>query len=164
MENKETNPVKDLKEKLFMSSKTGMQKISKDEVKKADDFCVEYKKFLDFSRTERDAVEYAVALAEKNGFVEFSPENTYKAGDRVYVNNRGKALMLAVIGKKGVKEGANLSIAHIDSPRIDLKPRPLYEANNLALFKTHYYGGLKKYQWTTLPLTLHGSVVKLDGT
>lgn len=163
MENKETNPVKDLKEKLFMSSKTGMQKISKDEVKKADDFCVEYKKFLDFSRTERDAVEYAVALAEKNGFVEFSPENTYKAGDRVYVNNRGKALMLAVIGKKGVKEGANLSIAHIDSPRIDLKPSPLYEANNLALFKTHYYGGIRKYQWLAMPLALHGVVAKTNG-
>ncbi len=113
---------------------------------------------------EREAVAYTVAAAEKAGFVPFDAETAYKAGDKVYYVNRGKAVALAVIGKNGVKNGARLAIAHIDSPRIDLKPNPLYEASNLALFKTHYYGGMKKYQWTAIPLTLHGVVVKLDGT
>ena len=83
---------------------------------------------------------------------------------RVYFNNRGKAIVLCVIGKKPLSEGVRLSAAHIDSPRLDLKPNPLYEDNDTALFKTHYYGGIKKYQWTCIPLSLHGVVVKKDGT
>ncbi len=164
MDMKETNPVKELKEKLFISSKPGFQELTAEEVAKADEFCEGYKQFLDYSRTERDAVKYSIEIAEAEGFTEFVPDKVYQPGDRVYVNNRNKALMLAVIGKKGVSEGVNLSIAHIDSPRIDLKPNPLYEANGLALFKTHYYGGIRKYQWLAMPLALHGVVAKTDGT
>ncbi|MGN0452629.1 MAG: aminopeptidase [Ruminococcus sp.] len=160
----ETNKVKELKEKIMMDPKAGITKISEEEIKKADSFCVGYKKFLDYSRTERDAVKYSVELVKSEGFTEFDPDKTYKAGDKVYVNNRNKALILAVIGKNGVKKGAQLAIAHIDSPRIDLKPSPLYEANNIALFKTHYYGGIRKYQWLAMPLALHGVVSKTDGT
>ncbi len=160
----DTNAAKAMKEQILMDPKPGISKLSIEEIKSADAFCEGYKPFLDYSRTERDAVKYSIELAEKAGFVEFNPENTYKAGDRVYVNNRGKALMLAVIGKQGVKNGAQLAIAHIDSPRIDLKPNPLYEANGLALFKTHYYGGIRKYQWLAMPLALHGVVCLKDGT
>ena len=123
-----------------------------------------YKEFLDFSRTEREAVVYSVELAKKYGFTEYDNSKKYNAGDKVYIVNRDKAVGFAVIGKNGTKNGVKLAIAHVDSPRIDLKPNPLYEESNLALFKTHYYGGIKKYQWTTIPLSLHGTVVKLDGT
>ena len=119
---------------------------------------------MDNSPVEREAVKYTLKLAKENGFVEFEQDKQYKAGDRIYYINRDKAIALAVIGKNGVKNGTRLSIAHIDSPRIDLKPNPLYEESSLALFKTHYYGGIKKYQWTVIPLALHGTVVKLDGT
>ena len=152
-----------LREKLMNDPKT-IKKLDTEEIKKADEFCEDYKAFLNASPVEREAVRYTAALAKKAGFVKYDPNAEYKAGDRVYLINRGKAIALAVIGKNGVKNGARLAIAHIDSPRIDLKPNPLYEANNLALFKTHYYGGLKKYQWTAIPLTLHGTVVKLDGS
>ncbi len=153
-----------LKEKIMMTEPQGIKALTAEEIKKADDFCIDYKKFLNNSPIEREAVRYSVNLAKKAGFAEFDADAEYKAGDKVYCINRDKALALAVIGKNGVKNGARLAIAHIDSPRIDLKPNPLYEANNLALFKTHYYGGLKKYQWTAIPLSLHGSIIKLDGT
>ncbi len=156
--------VKDIKEELFMPAKKGIATISEDEIKKADEFCVGYKEFLDNSPVEREAVVYSRKLAEENGFAEFEQDKEYKAGDKVYFINRDKAIALAVIGKNGTKNGVKLSIAHIDSPRVDLKPNPLYEDNNLAYFKTHYYGGIKKYQWTVMPLALHGTVVKLDGS
>lgn len=152
-----------LKEKLMIKEASGVKELSKKEIKAADEFCKGYKKFLDSSPIEREAVRSSVELAKKAGFTKYDPEAEYKAGDKVYCVNRGKAVALAVIGKSGVKKGARLAIAHIDSPRIDLKPNPLYEANNLALFKTHYYGGMKKYQWLAIPLSLHGTVVKLDG-
>ena len=153
-----------LKEKIMMTEPKGVKALSEEEIKKADSFCDGYKKFLDNSPVEREAVRYTVELAKKAGFAEYEQDKEYKAGDRLYYVNRDKAVALAVIGKNGVKNGARLAIAHIDSLRVDLKPNPLFEANNLAFFKTHYYGGLKKYQWTTIPLSLHGSVVKLDGT
>ncbi len=164
MKNEEKSQAKKLKEKIFMKPQKGISVLSEEDIKQADEFCEDYKRFLDISRTERDAVAYSVELAEKAGFVPFDVNKKYNAGDKIYLINRDKALALAVIGKNGIKNGAKLAIAHIDSPRIDLKPNPLYEANNLALFKTHYYGGIKKYQWTTIPLSLHGTVVKLDGT
>ena len=159
----EKSQSKQLKEKLFMSKKGGMLKVSAEEVANADAFCEGYKTFLDNAKTERDAVKYSVKMAEENGFTEYDCTKTYHAGDKVYVNNRNMALMLAVIGKNGTKNGVRLGIAHIDSPRLDLKPNPLYESNNLALFKTHYYGGIKKYQWTTVPLALHGVVALKNG-
>ncbi len=152
-----------LKEEIMMPESKGTKALSKKEIKKADEFCEGYKKFLNHSPIEREAVRYSVKLAKKAGFTEFEPDKKYEPGDKVYYINRDKAIALAVIGKNGTKNGVKLAIAHIDSPRIDLKPNPLYEANNLALFKTHYYGGLKKYQWTAIPLSLHGTVVKLDG-
>ena len=160
---KEKSQAEQLKEKLFMNRKNGMSKVNAEEVAKADEFCVGYKAFLDNAKTERDAVRYSVKMAEDNGFTEYDCTKTYNAGDKVYVNNRNMALMLAVIGKNGTKNGVRLGIAHIDSPRLDLKPNPLYETNDLALFKTHYYGGIKKYQWTTVPLALHGVVALKDG-
>ena len=152
-----------LREELMMEEK-GIKTLSAEEISAADNFCEGYKIFLDASPVEREAVAVARQMAEERGFVAFDPQATYRPGDKVYYINRGKAIALAVIGKNGVRTGSRLAIAHIDSPRIDLKPCPLYEANGLALFKTHYYGGLKKYQWTAIPLTLHGVVVKLDGT
>ena len=160
----EKSKIEQLKEQIMMKESEGVKSLSEEDIEKADEFCVGYKKFLDNSPIEREAVRYSIDLAKKAGFTEYDANVSYNAGDKVYYNNRGKALALAVIGKNGVKNGARLAIAHIDSPRIDLKPNPLYEANNLALFKTHYYGGLKKYQWTTIPLSLHGTIVKLDGT
>ena len=153
-----------LSEELSYKPVNAGEKLTDAEMKKADIFCEDYKVFLDHAKTEREAVSYAVKLAEKKGFVPYDPDHTYQAGDRVYYNNRGKAVILAVIGKKPLKEGVRIVAAHIDSPRLDLKPNPLYEDNDLALFKTHYYGGIKKYQWTAIPLALHGVVAKKDGT
>ena len=160
----EVSKTKDLKNKLFMKPVNSKLDIDDKEIEKADKFCIAYKTFLDEAKTEREAVKASIKIAEKAGFVPYDNTKKYKAGDKVYVNNRGKALMLAVIGKHGCSNGVRLSIAHIDSPRLDLKPNPLYEANNLALFKTHYYGGIKKYQWTAIPLSLHGVIVLKDGT
>lgn len=156
--------IKDLKSELFAKENKGAASISNEEIAKADRFCEGYKKFLDNSPVEREAVAYTLKLARDNGFEEFVQDKEYKPGDRIYYVNRDKAIALAVIGKNGVKQGARFAIAHIDSPRIDLKPNPLYEDTGLALFKTHYYGGIKKYQWTVIPLALHGTVVKKDGT
>lgn len=153
-----------LKEKLLVKKEHGAKKLNKEEIEQADEFCVDYIKFLDSSKTEREAVATSLEIAKKAGFVQFDPDKAYKAGDRVYTVNRKKNIMLAVIGTKGSTEGVRLAIAHIDSPRIDIKPIPLYESSDLALFKTHYYGGIKKYQWVATPLSLHGVVVRIDGS
>ena len=164
MSNEEKSKAAQLKEQLFMNRKNGCRKVSADEIVKADEFCEEYKNFLDNAKIEREAVSYSIEAAKNAGFEEYDYNKNYAPGDKVYVNNRGKAIMLAVIGKNGTHNGVRLGIAHIDSPRLDLKPNPLYEANNLALFKTHYYGGIKKYQWPTVPLSLHGVIALKDGT
>ena len=161
---KEKNTAKELKEKLFMDKKNAGLTMSDAELKKADKFCEGYKEFLDAGKTEREAAIKAVELAKKAGFSEFVVGKKYKAGDKVYYLNRGKALILAVIGKESIDKGVKLLAARIDSPRLDLKQSPLYEDNELAFFKTHYYGGIKKYQWTTIPLALHGVIVKGDGS
>ena len=126
--------------------------------------CLRYRDFLSKGKTERLCVKEAVELAKKAGFTEFSADKKYSAGDKVYVNNHEKSLVFAVIGTEPVENGTRITAAHIDSPRLDLKPNPLYEDSELALFKTHYYGGIKKYQWTTVPLALHGVFCKKDGT
>lgn len=163
MATEEKSEIKELKEKLFAEKKNGAKKISDDELKKADEFCEEYKNFLNCAKIEREAVKYAASLAEDNGFTPFDFSKIYNAGDKVYLVNRNKAVILAVIGKNRSVNGVKLAIAHIDSPRLDLKPNPLYESNNLAFFKTHYYGGIKKYQWTAIPLALHGVVMLKNG-
>lgn len=159
----ENKKIDSLKEKLFYTQKHASEIISDDETKKADEFCDGYMDFLRTAKTEREATEYFVEKAEKLGFKPFVRGEKYKCGDKVYLNNRGKAVILCVMGKEPVENGIRLSAAHIDSPRLDLKPNPLYEDNELAYFKTHYYGGIKKYQWTTVPMSLHGVVIKADG-
>ena len=151
-------------DELVAKRENGYKKLSEKEMDKAFEFCEGYKDFMNLAKTERECVNYTVAAAEKAGFIPFDPEKKYKPGDRVYYNNRGKAICLAVIGNKGMKNGARIAAAHVDSPRLDLKPIPLYEQNEQALLKTHYYGGIKKYQWTAIPLAMHGTVVRRDGT
>lgn len=129
----------------------------------ADEFCNGYKDFINQSKTEREAAHFAAEEAEKQGFVLYDRKKKYKAGDKVYYVNRNKSIALAVIGTEDLEQGANIVIAHVDSPRLDIKQRPLYEESSLAYFKTHYYGGVKKYQWTALPLALHGVVIKSNG-
>ena len=153
-----------LKDELFMEQKHTAAIIDEAEIDEAFDFCEGYKSFLNTCKTEREVAAFVVKEAEKKGFVPFDNTKKYSTGDKVYYLNRDKAVILAVIGKKSVKEGVNIAAAHIDSPRLDLKPNPLYEDNEIALFKTHYYGGIKKYQWVTIPLSLHGVIVKKDGT
>lgn len=162
MENEKTQ-AELLKEKLCFEKEHFSVAMTDEECKKADEFCEGYKHFLDVARTERECVDYVLERAEKNGFVPFDVNKTYKAGDKVYLNNRGKAIILAVMGKKGVSEGAKIVASHIDSPRLDLKPTPLYEDGEMAFFKTHYYGGIRKYQWVAIPLSLHGVMLKADG-
>ena len=153
----------ELRTKLFYEQKNGYDLIGTEERLAVEDYCRGYMDYLDKSRMEREAVDNAIALAEKEGFVEYKPGMALKAGDKIYKNNRGKALMLAVIGKKPLSEGAVIAGAHVDSPRIDLKQVTLYEQDEMAYFKTHYYGGIKKYQWVTIPLELHGAVALKNG-
>ncbi|MBP9988693.1 MAG: aminopeptidase [Ruminococcus sp.] len=153
-----------LREKLFAENKHCAQVVDDAEFNKAMDFAEDYKKFLNENKTEREVAEFIVEQAEKNGYVPFDKFKKYNAGDKVYYCNRKKAVILAVIGKKSIAEGTHIAAAHIDSPRLDLKPNPLYESNDIAYFKTHYYGGIRKYQWPVMPLSLHGIVVLKDGT
>lgn len=155
---------KELKKKLFCNRKNAGITLSDEDIAKCDQFCEGYKDFLNQSKTEREAVKYAISTAERMGYVPFKKGMSLKAGDKVYYNNRGKAIVLAVIGKEDISKGVKICVAHIDSPRLDLKQNPIYEDSELALFKTHYYGGIKKYQWTAIPLSLHGVVVKKDGS
>lgn len=128
-------------------------------------FCEAYKTFLDAAKTEREAVEAALRLLNEAGYRPLRQESeAYRAGDKIYYNNRGKALLCATLGRQPLDAGVRLMVAHIDSPRLDLKPNPLYEDSDLALLKTHYYGGIRKYQWGATPLSLHGVVYRKDGT
>jgi len=127
------------------------------------EFCEAYKVFLDAGKTERECVRFVEAAARKEGYKPFDREKKYKSGDRFYYVNREKCIILVTVGKKGLEEGARFNIAHIDSPRLDLKPNPLMEIDELAYFKTHYYGGIRKYQWGVTPLAMHGTVVLKDG-
>ena len=153
----------ELRSKLFYEQKNGYDLIDTEERLKVEDYCKGYMAYLDRSRMEREAVANAIELAEDLGFAEYVPGMDLKAGDKIYKNNRGKSLILAVIGKKPLSEGAVIAGAHVDSPRIDLKQVTLYEQDEMAYFKTHYYGGIKKYQWVTIPLELHGAVALKSG-
>ena len=158
-----SDETKALKEKLFYEAPHAARRMSAEEIDAADSFCEGYMGFLDAAKTEREAVERAVHLAEMNGFSAYDPGRRYQAGAKIYYNNRGKSVILAVIGRESLLHGARIVAAHIDSPRLDLRPNPLYEADGQALFKTHYYGGVKKYQWAAIPLALHGVIVKKGG-
>ena len=152
------------KEALLYKPKNGFERLSPEDAAAMETYCERYKQFLDRSKTERACVVTAVSLAEARGFAAYRPGMELKPGDKVYCVNRGKAIMLAVIGQKKLSEGANIAAAHTDAPRLDLKPNPLYEDTELAYFKTHHYGGIRKYQWVTVPLELHGKVVRADGS
>lgn len=144
-----------------------MEKVNSWTKLKHDDvmcFCDKYIDYLNNSKTERLAVKNAEKLALESGFKPFDAAEKLKPGDKVYFKNRGKNIVLAVIGSDDITKGTAIVAAHIDSPRLDLKPAPLYEDSNMTLFKTHYYGGIKKYQWTAIPLSLIGVVIKTDGT
>lgn len=160
MAEKETD---EFREKLFYEQKNGYDIIGTEERVVLEEYCEEYKTFLDKAKTEREAVSEAIRLAEAAGFVQLTPETELAPGSKVYRSNRGKALMLAVIGSKSLNEGSVIAAAHVDSPRLDLKQLPLYEDSEIAYFKTHYYGGIKKYQWLTIPLELHGVVALKSG-
>jgi aspartyl aminopeptidase len=127
-------------------------------------FCNEYREFLDRCKTERETVDFVVSLAGEKGFTDFQGKTTLKPGDRVFLVNRHKEVVLAVIGQDAFSRGIRLIGAHIDSPRLDLKPEPIYEDGHLSLMKTHYYGGIKKYQWVGMPLALHGIAARADGS
>lgn len=159
-----SDTVKELKEKLFNNRKNGLLSVDDKVLCDMQNYCEDYKKFLDVAKTERETVAVAIKMAESKGFVEMESGKKYKAGDKVYVNNRDKTVAFAVIGEESVESGVNITAAHIDSPRLDLKPNPLYEEIELALFKTHYYGGIRKYQWPAVPLSLHGVFVLKDGS
>ena len=156
--------VEELKKELCYKTDNAGATLSDEEIAKADAFAEGYKKFLNEAKTEREATQVVLSQAKEKGFQEFVPGKKYEAGDKLYYVNRDKAIILAVIGKKGIDDGVKIAAAHIDSPRLDLKPNPLYESDEIALFKTHYYGGIKKYQWVAIPLALHGVIVKKDGT
>ena len=149
---------------LLKENKNGWETVTEAEKQSIFDFCEGYKEFIDNAKTERQAVKSAVEIAKKHGFVDLNTKDSLKAGDKVYFINREKSVYLSVIGKEDITNGINFIIAHLDAPRIDIKANPLYESNNLALLKTHYYGGLRKYQWITIPLSLIGVVYKKDGT
>ena len=154
----------ELRESLLAAPKNGYTKINDQQRAEMEDYCKRYAAFMDACKTEREATTWAVEIAEANGFKALVPGMELKPGDKVYKNNRGKSIMLAVIGSESLNAGANICAAHVDSPRMDIKPNPLYEDTEIAYFKTHYYGCIKKYQWTTVPLALHGVVYRKDGT
>ena len=137
---------------------------TEDQLKELESLTGDYKKFLDTGKTERDCVTEVIRQAEEAGYIELSKANEVKRGDKVYAAWMGKSIALFNIGEEPVENGMNILGAHIDSPRMDLKQNPLYEESGFAYFDTHYYGGIKKYQWVTIPLAIHGVVVRKDGT
>ena len=159
-----SDEIKELKEKLLSGRKNGYDRFDSAEQAAMDAYCDGYKAFLDKGKTERLCAAETIRLAEEKGYKPYVRGMKVSSGDKVYLCNRGKAVMLAHIGKKSLAEGAQIAAAHIDSPRLDLKPNPLYEDSEMAFFKTHYYGGIRKYQWVTIPLELRGIIALKDGT
>ena len=154
---------KELFEELTLKRKNVYEEISDKEKKKMLDICEEYRRFISYHKTERECVKGIICAAQEFGYVPLESKDTLKAGDKVYAVNRGKNVFMALIGNEDITNGVNIAGAHIDSPRLDLKQNPLYESTDMALLKTHYYGGLKKYQWTAIPLAIHGVVITSDG-
>ena len=152
------------KNTLLYKNKSIFGELNEKEKSRIYDFCEDYRVFISKAKTEREFCEDSCRVLEANGFVQLNEETTLKPGDKVYTVNRGKGIFAAVIGTKDIESGTNIVGAHIDSPRLDLKPNPLYEDQGIAYFKTHYYGGIKKYQWTAIPLSIHGVAALQDGT
>ena len=156
--------IEQLRKTLLRDTRGGYDRMDRAEIPAMETYCREYIRFISEAKTEREAVKWTVAAAEAAGYRPFTPGMSLNPGDKVYHNNRGKSVFFAHIGEKPLGEGVRICAAHIDSPRLDLKPNPLYEDGEMALLKTHYYGGIKKYQWTTVPLALHGVVIRADGS
>ena len=152
-----------MKKKLLCPRMNASEFMSPEETKTADDFCKPYISFLNNAKTEREAVNAAIEMAQKEGFVQWKKGMKLKSGDKIYYSRRGKALILATVGKKDFSQGISIIACHVDSPRLDLKMKPLYEDSGIAFFDTHYYGNIKPYQWTGIPLALHGFIVRADG-
>lgn len=153
----------DYRNELFYQPKNGYDRIDTEDRLVMEQYAEEYKKFLNEARTEREAVKLAVEMAEAQGFVPYERGMEMAPGTKIYFNNRGKSLILAVMGEQPLENGCVIAGAHVDAPRLDLKQQPLTEQDELAYFRTHYYGGIKKYQWVTIPLELHGVVVLQNG-
>ena len=153
----------ELKKKLFRNQSTGWEEVSEEEKTVIEEVSKSYMDFLNKAKTEREFIKRAKELADANGYKDIMTFDTLKPGDKVYFINRKKSMYLAIIGENTVEDGLHIIGSHVDSPRLDLKPNPLYEDGGLAYFKTHYYGGIKKYQWTTIPLSMHGVIVKTNG-
>ena len=154
----------ELREALLIAPKNGHTALTEQQRVEMDDYCKRYMAFMDACKTEREATAWTVDVAEKNGFKPLTAGKELQPGDKVYYNNRGKSIILAVIGSESLAKGANICAAHVDSPRMDVKPNPLYEDSEIAYLKTHYYGGIKKYQWPTIALALHGVIYRKDGS
>ncbi len=157
------NTGKNKYDKLLTKDKSGWLEIKESEKKSIDTFSKNYIKFLNQVKSEREAVEFIKEDIDKKGFVSIDNKKSLTPGDKVYHINRNKSIIIAVIGKENPQKGFNIICSHIDSPRLDLKQSPLYEDNELAYLKTHYYGGIKKYHWLNIPLSIHGRIVRIDG-
>ena len=153
----------ELKSKLFNKKENGWNAKTEEQKQKIFEYAKGYINYMNKSKTEREIINTSTEIAHQNGFKDIKDCETLKPGDKVYWNNRGKSMYLAIIGENSIEEGINIIGAHADSPRLDLKPNPLYEDSEFAYLKTHYYGGIKKYQWTTIPLAIHGVIVKRNG-
>ena len=154
---------KNLKDKLFNEKKIGWEGLEERKKEEIFNFCNDYMKFLNKAKTEREFIAEAKKKAEENGFMDIADLAKLNPGDKVYYINRDKSMYLAIIGTEKMENGLHIVGSHVDSPRLDLKPNPLYESDGFAYFNTHYYGGIKKYQWTTIPLSIHGVIVKTNG-
>lgn len=153
----------DLKQKLFNNKKDGWEDADTRKREEIFNLSKKYMNFLNAAKTEREFIKQAKKMADENGYKDIMEFDTLKPGDKIYFVNREKSMYLAIIGENPIEEGMHIIGSHVDSPRLDLKPNPLYEDTGLAYFKTHYYGGIKKYQWTTIPLSMHGVIVKTNG-
>ncbi len=153
-----------LKEQLFLNRKDATNLLSDEEMQKVFDFCEPYKKFMDDAKIENEAVAVTVEMLEAKGYKAFEPGKKYMPGEKFYYNNRGRALIFGTMGTRPIEKGVKILASHIDSPRLDLKPNPVFEKDNIAQLKTHYYGGVRKYQWVARELALHGDIYKKDGS
>ena len=155
--------MEELKEKLFKQKKDGWETANTRTREEIFNLSKKYMNYLNVAKTEREFIKQAKKMADENGFKDIAEYETLKPGDKIYFINRAKSMYLAIIGEETIENGMHIIGSHVDSPRLDLKPNPLYEDTGLAYLKTHYYGGIKKYQWTTIPLSMHGVIVKTNG-
>ena len=152
-----------LEKKLFMKKENGWETIDENKKEEIFKFSNGYMNFLNKAKTEREFIQETIKLARENGYKDIMEFQKLQPGDKIYFINREKSMYLAIVGTESIENGLHIIGSHVDSPRLDLKPNPLYEDTELAYFKTHYYGGIKKYQWTTIPLSIHGVIVKANG-